>query len=212
MWSAASDAITELDVLMSLAVAATSGDGGDMCRPQFVADDTVFEAEQLRHPCAFMTTAAGSFVANDIALGGSTGAAPFLLLTGPNMGGKSTLLRQVCLAAVLAQVGAWVPARSLRLSAADAVFVRMGARDHIMAGESTFYVELMETSAMLQVTCFPVPYSSVISLMLIDRPLSCSHSRGCHRVPMIDACNLWGQLSRTIMQRSLCWVHASSSQ
>lgn len=155
MWRTASDAISELDVLMSLAVAAASGDGGDMCRPHFVVGDTVFEADQLRHPCAFMTSAAGAFVANDVVLGGDTGAAPFLLLTGPNMGGKSTLLRQVCLAVVLAQVGAWVPAHSLRLSPADAVFVRMGARDHIMAGESTFYVELMETSAMLQVL-FPL--------------------------------------------------------
>ncbi len=74
------------------------------------------------------------------------------------MGGKSTLLRQACLAAVLAQVGAWVPASSFRLSPADAVFVRMGARDHIMAGESTFFVELSETASMLQVpyTLYPI--------------------------------------------------------
>lgn len=70
------------------------------------------------------------------------------------MGGKSTLLRQACLAAVLAQVGAWVPASSFRLSPADAVFVRMGARDHIMAGESTFFVELSETASMLHVGVF----------------------------------------------------------
>lgn len=57
---------------------------------------------------------------------------------------------QVCLAAVLAQVGAWVPAAALTLSPADAIFVRMGARDHILTGQSTFFVELSETGAMLQ--------------------------------------------------------------
>ena len=73
-----------------------------------------------------------------------------MLLTGANMGGKSTLLRQVSLSAVMAQVGAWVPAESLRLSPIDAVHVRMGARDHIMAGQSTFMVELSETATMLR--------------------------------------------------------------
>mmetsp|Transcript_20117 Transcript_20117/g.43814 ORF Transcript_20117/g.43814 Transcript_20117/m.43814 type:complete len:279 (+) Transcript_20117:142-978(+) len=66
------------------------------------------------------------------------------------MGGKSTLLRQVCLATLLAQVGACVPAQSLSLHPVDAVFVRMGAKDHIMTGQSTFFVELSETAAMLQ--------------------------------------------------------------
>lgn len=65
------------------------------------------------------------------------------------MGGKSTLLRQVCLACVLAQVGGWVPAEDLELSPVDSVFVRMGARDRIMLGQSTFFVELAETSAAL---------------------------------------------------------------
>lgn len=89
----------------------------------------------------------GSFVPNDIHLGGTH--ANFVLLTGPNMGGKSTLLRQVCQATVLAQLGALVPAHSLQLSPVDAVFVRMGARDNIMAGQSTFFVELNETSMMV---------------------------------------------------------------
>lgn len=73
----------------------------------------------------------------------------FQVLTGPNMGGKSTLMRQVCLAAVLAQVGAWVPAERLALTPADAVYVRMGARDRILLGQSTFFVEMAETSAAL---------------------------------------------------------------
>ncbi len=88
------------------------------------------------------------------------------------MGGKSTLLRQACLAAVLAQVGAWVPASSFRLSPADAVFVRMGARDHIMAGESTFFVELSETASMLQ-----VGFLRVCALISAQLPWSWSGSR-----------------------------------
>jgi len=89
-----------------------------------------------------------SFVPNDITLGGEE-APPFVVLTGPNMGGKSTLMRQVCLAAVAAQIGAWVPADELELTPTDAVFVRMGARDRIMLGQSTFFVELSETAAAL---------------------------------------------------------------
>ena len=105
-----------------------------------------FSATALRHP-AGLSVSGGSFVPNDIHLGGTH--ANFVLLTGPNMGGKSTLLRQVCQATVLAQLGALVPAHSLQLSPVDAVFVRMGARDNIMAGQSTFFVELNETSMMV---------------------------------------------------------------
>lgn len=74
-----------------------------------------------------------------------------LLLTGPNMGGKSTLLRATCLAVVLAQMGCCVPAASCRLSVADRIFTRLGASDRIMAGESTFMVECSETASILQV-------------------------------------------------------------
>lgn len=129
------------------------------------------------HPSGLTGRSGSSFVPNDIILGGGGGgervdgerggkggegrgeggggseggpAAPLVLLSGPNMGGKSTLLRQVCLAAIMAQVGAWVPAQSLRLHPVDSIFVRMGAKDHIVAGQSTFYVELAETAAMLQ--------------------------------------------------------------
>ncbi len=74
-----------------------------------------------------------------------------LLLTGPNMGGKSTLLRATCLAVVLAQVGCCVPAESCTISVADRIFTRLGASDRIMAGESTFMVECSETASILQV-------------------------------------------------------------
>ena len=74
-----------------------------------------------------------------------------LLLTGPNMGGKSTLLRATCLAVVLAQMGCCVPASSCCLSVADRIFTRLGASDRIIAGESTFMVECSETASILQV-------------------------------------------------------------
>ena len=74
-----------------------------------------------------------------------------LLLTGPNMGGKSTLLRAACLAVVLAQCGCHVPAKQCTLTPADRIFTRLGAQDRIMSGESTFIVECAETSSILQV-------------------------------------------------------------
>jgi DNA mismatch repair protein MSH6 len=111
LWSSAIEAVAVLDCLMALAGAALAADGA-MCRPVLLDHPTgpdgqpsgsVFRATQLRHPGGIAGAACGSFVPNDIRLGGE--APGFILLTGPNMGGKSTLLRQVCLAAVLAQVG-----------------------------------------------------------------------------------------------------------
>ncbi|KAL0028206.1 hypothetical protein WJX79_001719 [Trebouxia sp. C0005] len=157
LWQKAVKAMSELDALMALAYAAQfGGDGAPMCRPTFLDPHAlgasqpahVFEAKALRHPAAGMGIASGgSFVPNDIQLGGE--APGFIVLTGPNMGGKSTLLRQVCLAALMAQVGAWVPADSLTLTPVDAIFVRMGAKDDVMSGQSTFFVELAETAAAL---------------------------------------------------------------
>jgi DNA mismatch repair protein MSH6 len=150
-WAAAVDAAAQLDALMSLAVAAACG-AGPMCRPRIApwapgdAGAPVFRARGLRHP-AGVSAGGGAFVPNDVHLGGDQPG--FIVLTGPNMGGKSTLMRQVCLAAVAAQVGAWLPAEEAELTPADAVFVRMGARDRIMLGQSTFFVELSETAAAL---------------------------------------------------------------
>ncbi len=73
-----------------------------------------------------------------------------ILLTGPNMGGKSTMLRQTCLAVIMAQLGCYVPAYSCRLSIFDRIFTRIGANDNIMTGQSTFMVELSETSKILR--------------------------------------------------------------
>ncbi|CAD7704171.1 unnamed protein product [Ostreobium quekettii] len=149
LWSTAVEVTSQLDALMSLASASANMDGA-MCCPTFVTDSPsgapTFKAKALRHPCS-IRTGGGGFVPNDVELGGPS--APALLLTGPNMGGKSTLLRQVCLAVLMAQVGTLVPAESLELSPVDSIFVRMGARDHILSGQSTFFVELSETATML---------------------------------------------------------------
>jgi len=152
MWLCAVDCIAKLDALMSLAKAAACGDG-PMCRPEFIRCEEssnkvpIFKATSLRHPAGIGGYGTGGFVPNNVSIGGD--AAPFMLLTGPNMGGKSTIMRQVCLATIAAQIGAWIPAERLELSPADAVFVRMGAKDHIMLGQSTFFIELSETAAAL---------------------------------------------------------------
>ena len=73
-----------------------------------------------------------------------------LLVTGPNMGGKSTLLRQTCLAVVLAQIGCFVPADSMKLTPVDRIFTRIGASDRILEGKSTFFVEMEETCSIIK--------------------------------------------------------------
>ncbi|XP_065860345.1 DNA mismatch repair protein MSH6 [Euphorbia lathyris] len=151
-WRKLVSATAELDVLISLAIASEFYEGRS-CGPaiQGLSSTQVpyLSAKNLGHPVLSSDSLGkGAFVPNDINIGGSSGSS-FLLLTGPNMGGKSTLLRQVCLAVILAQIGADVPAESFELSPVDRIFVRMGARDHIMAGQSTFLTELSETALML---------------------------------------------------------------
>ncbi|KAF9607275.1 hypothetical protein IFM89_033482 [Coptis chinensis] len=144
----------ELDVLISLAIASDYFEGNS-CRPTIFSTPSsssevpTLSAQGLGHPVLRSDSLGkGSFVPNDINIGGSNHAS-FILLTGPNMGGKSTLLRQVCMAVILAQLGANVPAESFHLSPVDRIFVRMGASDNIMAGQSTFLTELSETASML---------------------------------------------------------------
>lgn len=172
-WVAAAAACAELDAVSSLAAFARDGGASQpMCRPVFVTrastpnGDPVFDAKDLWHPCAIVSSMAASgsggdgpagrdgVVPNDVALGderADPSAPPAMLLTGPNMGGKSTLLRATCVAVVLAQMGAPVPASSCVLTPADAIFARLGgAGDRIHAGESTFLVECAEASAILR--------------------------------------------------------------
>jgi len=151
VWLRAVDASAQLDVLCSLSLHARAGPNGgqdDMCQPKFLAEDEppCFRAKGL---CLH-----AGFVPNNVSLGGVGAGGErekvFALVTGPNMGGKSTLMRQVALAALLGQIGAHVPAASVTLTPCDGFYVRMGARDNIMTGQSTFQVELEETAAVLE--------------------------------------------------------------
>lgn len=152
-WRQLVSVVAELDVLISLSIASDYFEGPSCCptiKESNGPDDApTFHARNLGHPILRSDfLGKGSFVPNDVKIGGPENAS-FIVLTGPNMGGKSTLLRQVCLTIILAQIGAYVPAENLELSLVDRIFVRMGARDHIMAGQSTFLVELMETASVL---------------------------------------------------------------
>ncbi len=140
---ALADALAELDVTAALAhLAATSG----FCRP-VIDGSMAFAVAAGRHPVVESNVrAAGQvFVANDCDL--SDGA--LWLVTGPNMGGKSTFLRQNALIAILAQMGSFVPAASAHIGVVDRVFSRVGASDDIAGGRSTFMVEMVETAAIL---------------------------------------------------------------
>jgi len=113
---------------------------------------TAFEAEAARHPVveAAVRRAGEAFTPNDCRLDGAGAGGPRLaLVTGPNMAGKSTFLRQNALLAVLAQAGCFVPARRLRLGVVDRLFSRVGAGDDLARGRSTFMAEMVETAAIL---------------------------------------------------------------
>ncbi|KAJ3119956.1 DNA mismatch repair protein msh6 [Physocladia obscura] len=140
--------ISELDSLLSLAFCRAAM-SGPLCRPEFVSGNvnSVFEVKDLRHPC-IRTDSGKEFIPNDTMLGGD--GANMILLTGPNMGGKSTLLRQTCVAVIMAQLGCYVPASSCRMTPFERIFTRIGAHDNILAGQSTFMVELSETSKILR--------------------------------------------------------------
>lgn len=120
-------------------------------RPE-IADAAVFEAEGARHPVveAALRASGQGFTANDCRLDARGTAGPrLMLITGPNMAGKSTFLRQNVLLAILAQAGCYVPARKLRMGLADRLFSRVGASDDLSRGRSTFMVEMIETAAIL---------------------------------------------------------------
>jgi DNA mismatch repair protein MutS len=143
-------ALAALDVSAALAVLATSE---NWCRPQ-VDDSLAFEIVGGRHPVVEQSLrAAGenAFVANDCDLSpeGGAKAGAIWLLTGPNMGGKSTFLRQNALIAILAQMGSFVPATSAHIGVVDRLFSRVGASDDLARGRSTFMVEMVETAAIL---------------------------------------------------------------
>ena len=152
-------ALAEVDVLGSLAHIAALR---NYCRPQFVEGSGELEIIEGRHPVIELQELAGGserFVPNDLYLNDTTHN--ILLLTGPNMGGKSTYLRQTALIVILAQMGSFVPARSAKLSVVDRVFTRIGASDNLARGRSTFMVEMTETAAILHT-------ATARSLILLD--------------------------------------------
>jgi DNA mismatch repair protein MutS len=146
---AAADALSTLDVASSLAEWAAEVDA---VRPD-IDDSFAFEAEGARHPVveAAVKRAGDPYTPNDCRLDGAGGPnCPRLaIVTGPNMAGKSTFLRQNALLAVLAQAGSFVPARRLRLGVVDRLFSRVGAGDDLARGRSTFMMEMVETAAIL---------------------------------------------------------------
>ena len=136
-------AIAELDVLASLAeIASQRG----WVRPNLV-DDSVLRIEAGRHPVLDVTMPQGEFVPNDCVQ--SPEAGMILLITGPNMAGKSTYIRQVALITLMAQAGSFVPAESADIGIADRIFARVGASDELSRGQSTFMVEMVETARIL---------------------------------------------------------------
>ena len=152
-------ALAEVDVLASLSHIAALR---HYCRPQFVESANELEIIEGRHAVIEQQEIAGGsdrFVPNDLYLNGTTHN--ILLLTGPNMGGKSTYLRQTALIAIMAQMGSFVPARSAKLSVVDRVFTRIGASDNLARGRSTFMVEMTETAAILHT-------ATARSLILLD--------------------------------------------
>jgi DNA mismatch repair protein MutS len=137
------EVLATLDVLASLAELAMSR---EYCRPA-LCDEPVLEVIDGRHPVLDQTLPPGTFVPNDVALGPSQGH--LWLITGPNMSGKSTFIRQVALLTLMAHMGSLVPARQARVGITDRIFTRVGSSDNLAGGQSTFMVEMTEAANIL---------------------------------------------------------------
>ena len=163
VWDRFIESLAQLDCLCSLSLTSFMADG-TMCRPNLYSlnDAVFFNAKGTRHPCVSMNKP--NFVSNDIVLGDvqeEENSKNVVILTGPNMGGKSTILRQVCILSILAQIGCYVPASSCSFSVVDRVFTRLGASDKLSEGKSTFFIEMEETANILK-------YGTQNSLAIID--------------------------------------------
>src|SRR5499426_1470294 len=145
-------AVAEIDVLADFAAIAVAR---DWRRPEFV-DELTIEIDAGRHPV--VEAQVDPFIANDTRLSPTR---RLLLITGPNMGGKSTYMRQVALIVLLAHVGSFVPARAARIGPVDQVFTRIGAADDLAGGRSTFMVEMTESASILH-------NATAASLVLMD--------------------------------------------
>lgn len=134
--------IATLDVIASLAELASDA---DYCRPEILETD-ILDIKDGRHPVVEQLNLDEKFIPNDCRAGGDE---RILIITGPNMGGKSTYLRQVALIVIMAQMGSFVPAQEAKIGIADRVFTRVGASDSLVQGRSTFLVEMQETADIL---------------------------------------------------------------
>ena len=140
------ESIATADVLSSLAQVAVEN---NYCRP-VIDESGDFIVKNGRHPVLEKILPLGEYVANDLELqSNSVDKTQFMILTGPNMAGKSTYMRQNALIAILAQIGSWVPADYLKLGIIDKIFTRVGASDDLTLGQSTFMVEMIETAYIL---------------------------------------------------------------
>ena len=136
-----SQALCELDVIANLAERAVQL---ELCQPQF-CNEPILDIEQGRHPVV-ESVLDDPFIANDLKLAEDRRT---LIITGPNMGGKSTYMRQTALIVLLAHIGSFVPAKAVKLSLVDQIFTRIGSSDDLAGGRSTFMVEMTETANIL---------------------------------------------------------------
>ncbi len=142
--SRTADALASLDVLISLALVAGER---NYCKP-VVDESNVIQISEGRHPVIEAMKLGERFVPNDTLLDGDDNQ--LLMITGPNMAGKSTYMRQVALICLMAQSGSFVPATSARIGIADRIFTRVGAGDNLARGQSTFMLEMMEAAGILR--------------------------------------------------------------
>ena len=149
----AAHAISTFDVLLSFSVTATHR---NYCKPD-MTDESELSLTDARHPVVERRT--DSFVPNDLTLNGTD--QQLMLLTGPNMGGKSTYLRQTAIIVLMAHAGSFVPAKSARIPVTDRIFARVGASDDIARGQSTFMIEMQETARIMNL-------ATSRSLVLLD--------------------------------------------
>lgn len=152
---ATAHALAEIDVYLSLAEVCAKY---NYCRPE-VNDGDLIHVVAGRHPVVEQAQTEAAFIPNDIDL--STSAAQIGIITGPNMAGKSTYLRQVALICLLAQIGSYVPAERATIGLVDRIFTRIGAQDDLATGQSTFMVEMVETANILH-------HATERSLIILD--------------------------------------------
>jgi DNA mismatch repair protein MutS len=135
--------IAKLDCLLSFSTLATKS---DYCKPE-INDSDEIDIKQGRHAVIETMLQAGTYVANDVFL--DSKEQQIIIITGPNMSGKSAILRQTALIVLLAQIGCYVPAKAAKIGVVDKIFTRVGASDNISQGESTFMVEMLESASIL---------------------------------------------------------------